>query len=226
MFPLPTPSQANFTKWNGHIVSKGKYNKYKVVWIGESLDCTVNRSTNILSKHLFILQKNKQFVYAVYDHTLFFKELSTRFYTKCFPNITAASIPANNRTVVSIGNALVELPFIPERFMRTKMQRSSRKRKAPKTSINTRTHFPMWINKHSTQKLDLKPMLAKCIYDADSGAALPDPFDRFTSASDLMENEEAFKQFQTVAAFVYHYCRDNLGLPRKLTSECEHAVSE
>lgn len=214
MFPLPLPTRQQYEKWNGYQIEEGTFAGYNVVWMGFSLSKLFGRHTQISTKNIFILKRKSTFIYAVHD-ALGFHEIPYRLYNKCFANVSA--IPSNNRTTSQLYETLVETPYVPEKMWQSRAKRPHKKSKHTHPKLITQ-EFASWRNSTLSNSLPLMPLLAQMMEVADTTDPPLNPFVGYTDIKALVTNPEAKKKVDTIFAFIYHYCRNHLGLPKRVVS--------
>lgn len=228
-FPLPKPNQILHTRFFRKVVENGILSGYEILWVGTPLTCRFKSATlkNVVgSQHVFILQKGEDFEYAVVDINNAFYKLPKKFFTSCFTNVTLANVPRHNRMNVKLTkHETVSLPYIPDSFYQSKLQKTTRKkRKIPQSDEKTVENidygktFPSWtllespVIKHDTMKKSVMILIRSIIKEADRGSEyfLPTPFDA-TSLNELQSNPTEVAKLKLIVCFIYHYCRAELG---------------
>jgi len=220
-FPLPALTQERFTKWfNTGISDKSDE---VIVYPGEQLNCSTK--TNVLKKklkpkHIFITKNSRgQFFHRVMGDDGRFQMLPKRLYAMCYPSVSFASVPENNRVRVKLSQrTTITLPYIPDSFYEQKRRASQRTSSRPKrqreATIEETVHeaYRGWNPPEPEEMMDKKSMMAhirSAIELAESsGTDISPPF-----TGDLDSNKEASTQFSVIVKFVYHYCREELGFP-------------
>jgi len=228
-FPLPKTNQILHTRFFKKIVEKGALLGFEILWVGQPLSCRFKSTTlkNVIGpEHVFILQKNEEFEYGVIDVAHTFYKLPKKFFSTCFPNITVSNIPRHNRMKVKLTKKdTLSLPYIPDTFYQTKMQKTTRKKRKIIASdekavenIDFNKQFPAWTLleshqiKNDTMKKSLMLLIRSIIKEADKSCdyLLPAPFD-CTDLKDLQNNPTEVAKLKTIVCFIYHYCRAELG---------------
>ena len=231
-FPLPRAPQHAYTKWYNKTMKGGTFNRYTILWVGTALECRFKSesvSTTIGPHNVFILKKNRQFMYAVMDNTETLYKLPKKYHTACFPGIQYSSIPENNRTNVQITKRnSIELPFIPQSFLQQKKMKGSRlKRKRSQSSdiasqveqIDFNKHHPTWhvLNNDNVRNNPIKKEVMLLIRSMMNYAIntqsfqLKDPFADVFNIEDIKGDENRMKTLKTIISFIFHYCRSELG---------------
>lgn len=232
-FPLPRAPQHCYSKWYNHTVESGTFKNYTILWVGSQLPCRFKSETindNIGPHNVFILKKNKSFAYAVIDNTEHLYRLPKKFFTACFPGVQYNSIPTNNRIKIKITrNQTIEVPFIPQSFLMQKKQkttRTKRKRSASIESTDTNIEnidfnrtYPSWHvltndqNKASPIKKEILCLIRHVLdyIDSNDSFRLESPFKDIHTLEDFKNNPNRMKNLKTCIAFIYHFCRSELG---------------
>lgn len=236
-YPLPRNSQENYTKYFQHVIKKGALSGYVVLWVGSTLPCRFksNETKNILGpNHVFILKKDEKFEYAVIDSNKNVFKLPKKFFTVCFPNVSINSIPENNRVEYKITKERnVTLPFIPDAFLEQKKTKTNRKRrkmyhnmgetppveKDIETIDFSNSNTPSWYvlqaeqNNTDMRKKQIIQLIRSIIHLSDnSNFQLKDPFDRVNEINDINDKEDLTEKLKIIVAFIFHYCRQELGI--------------
>jgi len=161
----------------------------------------------VKSKHVFIL-RSVDFVYALKDPRGFF-ELPEKWYSQVF---TSIDVPASNRQTVCVNGAYVEIPILPTSLYDRKV--SAKRRKKTHTILFDRV-YPTWRHVHGeTIHFEVAKRLKPMFDRADRGELLlPDPFAAYADMEQLERSKTGKLALLTVAGFVYHQCRENLGYP-------------
>ena len=219
-FPLPNITQERFTKYfNTSIDDKSDE---VIVYPGEQLTC--NTKTNTLKKklkpaHIFITRNSKgEFFHRVLGDDGRFQMLPKRLYAMCYPSVSFTSVPEGNRVRVRLSSrTTITLPFIPDSFYEQKRRASQRTSSRPKRQrepvIEETMHeaYRGWNPPEPADMMTKKEIMAHIrtsIHMAEtSGTDVPPPF-----SGDLDTNKSAAPQFATIVKFVYHYCREELGM--------------
>lgn len=220
-FPLPALTQERFTKFfNTAIHEKSDE---VIVYPGEQLQCSTK--TNVLKKklkpkHIFITKNAKgQFFHRVMGDDGRFQLLPKRLYAMCYPSVSYASVPEGNRVRVKLSQrTTITLPYIPDSFYEQKRRASQRTSTRPKRNREPVVEktvveaYRGWNPPELEEMMDKKSMMAhvrSAIDMAEKTATdIPPPF-----TGDLDTNKDAASQFSVIVKFVYHYCREELGIP-------------
>ena len=208
MFLLPMASSETRKKWQGTCLQGHKLSGYVVMWCGEPYDGTLTKSL-MKPMYVFILKHSGIFKYATLDNRGFV-EIPEKWHAKCFQNI--GEIPSTNSITMNIDGSYVDLPFLPPSLFSRK---SGVKRRKKTHAIQHRITYPMWKHQ-SGSSVPLKVAKSfKDLFDrADAGEVLlQDPFAGYQSVEDIQANKTGRMAYKTVASFIYHHCRDNLGYP-------------
>jgi hypothetical protein len=237
-YPLPRSSQENYTKYFQKVIQKGTLENYKILWVGSPLPCRFksNETKQVLGpSHVFIAKKDETFEYAIMDNKENVFKLPKKFFTLCFPNLSINSIPENNRVEYQITEKQkVTLPYIPDTFLQQKRTKTNRKRRkiyhnveSPPTerdveSIDfSRERVPSWFvlqkenNENQLLKKQVVLFIRSIIGMVDSSSfVLEDPFDRVSNVKELHEKEEYIEKMKIITSFIFHYCREELGIHR------------
>lgn len=211
MFTLPKPDTDVLEKWQGIILTQDPFRGFAVVWPGKAVDTKLSKST-LHSGHTFILRNGDLFKYAYCDQNGF-NEMPEKWYSKSFQNFT--DVPQENMVTVNLNGVFTEVPFLPQVLFDRK---KSTKRRKKTHKIVHNIVYPMW--KHQEGKT-IQFQVAKQFKDlfdrADNGEVeLMDPFAGYSTMEELNNSKTGRQAFRTVAGFVYHQCRDNLGYPLTL----------
>ena len=214
---------------------------YTILWVGTQLPCRFKSDTVtdvIGPPHVFICKKNNDFNYNNIDKGVYINKLPKKFYTSCFPGIQYNSVPKNNRIQIQLTNkTVVNLPFIPPSFLvqkKLKTSRAKRKRSAVSNLTNEDTErgsassaveridfnecCPSWHIlgnsqvKNNSVKQSIFLLIRSLIDFADKNSDfnLIDPFQNIQKEEDL-KSEEYVQKIKLITAFVYHFCRSELG---------------
>ncbi len=233
-YPLPRANQELHTQYFKKKVEVGILKEFVILWVGTPLPCRF-RSDDVKSvieaKHVFVLKKDDTFEYACTDTSGSFFKLAKKYFSSCFPSITVTNIPRNNVMKMKLTkHDTVVLPFIPDSFFQSKLQKTNRKKRkiyptasegelATVERIDYKKTYPSWtlLNnqdiKDDTLKTDVMLLLREIIKYVDSNKhhALADPFESVESVEDLKSNPVELAKLKTIVSFVYHYCRAELG---------------
>lgn len=239
-FPLPRSNQILHTKFFKKEVESGALCGYMIVWVGTPLKCRFRSNdikNTIEAKHVFILQKDKDFEYALVDSTASFHKLPKKFYQACFPSITVGSVPRNNLIRVKVTKSeTMSLPYIPDSFFQSKQNKTMRKKRkiTTQTTDNTvenvdfKRDYPLWTlvkedDEQSNFKSELIVLIRNIIREMDENNHLtfPNPFESGT-VDGIKSTAAELMKLKTIISFIYHYCRGEFGCfpeHRKSTSE-------
>lgn len=213
MFTLPYANDALIKKWfQKSIVGYDDFANFKIVWCGTPATLILTKS-NIQPEHVFIVCNKKQKYKWLYHDEKGFSEIPDKWYSKCF--LSLEHTPKQNKTKVVVNKKEISLPYYPESYYKKLFTNKKRKRIS---STTNNVMFPTWKNIVTPKKsLDIAQSL-KILYDkADTGEIiLEDPFEGYSSVDDLMKNKIGHTAYMTIASFVYHHCRENLGYPINL----------
>ena len=221
-FPLPALTQERFTKYFNTPINDRS--DEVIVYPGEQLKCCSTR-TAVLKKelkpeHIFITKNSKgHFFHRVLGDDGRFQLLPKRLYAMCYPQVSFASVPEGNRVRVKLSQrTTIVLPYIPDSFYEQKRRASQRTCSRPKRTREVEPQdsatvaYRGWNPPQPEEMMSKKDMMAHlrtAIEMAESsGTDIPPPF-----TGDLDTNKDAAPQFATIAKFVYHYCREELGFP-------------
>lgn len=230
-FPLPRASQEHYTKWYNHLVTSGALKNKTIVWAGQELPCRFRSDTvkDIIGPHhVFILRLNDTFHYAIIDCTETVYKLPKKFYTACFPGIQYTQVPKNNRIKVKMNeNQTIILPYIPDSFLEQKRTKTTRKRRRMDSeaneieSIDFNASVPEWtILDHSTEPESNKDCIMHLVRslveynDTNENFSLVNPFEGL-KLKDIQDSDVLREKLKTAINFIYHYCRDELGMHKK-----------
>ena len=211
MFPLPRPGVENCKKWHGSLVESDPFVGYSVVWPALCISTKMSKSS-LEPKYIFILRQGNIFKYAYHDKDGF-KEIPEKWYSKCFVNIT--EVPQENIMTINLYGVFTEVPFLPDNLFKRKI---STKRRKKTHHIVHDVVFPTWKHQEGKSIHFKVAKNFKEIFDkADSGEIeLMDPFAGYSSIEEINNSKTGRQAFRTVAGFIYHQCRDNLGYPVEL----------
>lgn len=225
-FPLPKPTQESFTRWFGK-----PHEGSKIVYPGLSLPCNAkNRSLRSVLKpcHVFIMETDKhEFVYYILGNDNVFGRLSKRHYTICFSNVHLNSIPDKNRIKVYLtSKTCVELPFIPDDFLKQKRTRRTPSIRAKNKRVKRQTqrvqeHSPTdqyrgWSNENNIMDHDqclnknilFQTIFAVLQHDQD----IPHPFEDKYTLDDILQDPTSIDKLKTIISFVHHYAKAECGM--------------
>lgn len=208
MFPLPKPRANDIEKWQGNILTKVPFQGHVVVWPGQVIDAKMTKMV-MKPKHVFILRNGDVFVYAYHDKDGF-QELPEKWYSKCFLHL--ADIPQENVITVNLNGTFTEVPYLPTPLFERKT--STKRRKKTHTIVHN-VVYPTWKHqKGQSIHLQVAKQFKDLFDRADNGELeLMDPFMGYESLEELKKSKSGRQALRTVAGFVYHQCRDNLGYP-------------
>ena len=232
-FPLPRAPQQCYSKWYNNVIESGVFKGYKILWVGSQLTCRFKSDSindNIGPHNVFILKKKDQFAYAVIDNTENIFRLPKKFFTTCFPGVQYNSIPLNNRIKIKLTRTnTIEVPYIPKSFLiqkRRKTTRTKRKRSVSMEKTDTRieqidfkTTYPVWHvlnneqNASSPIQKEILTLIRNILIYADNNDqfSLESPFKDIQTLEDIKKDEKKMKELKMITAFIYHFCRSELG---------------
>lgn len=229
-FPLPIAPQEHYTKWFKHVIKKGPFKKFVILWVGKSLNMRFKSDTSleILPENVFICKKKNTFEYLIIDKNEDIYKLPKKHYTTCFPGIQYNNIPSNNRIKVRISEKdELELPYIPQSFLDQKRNKTNRKRRRilstsvpTESGINFNEKYPTWHVLHNSQNKDVSikkqiMLLVRSLVkhaDMNVNYTLKDPFDSIQDIDDIKKNKEFLSTLKIIVSFVFNYCRSELGI--------------
>jgi len=235
-FPLPKASQQYYTRWFHRTVPSGQLKDYKILWVGVPLSCRFASDLKdvVTPENVFILKKNTSFAYALIDSMDQVHRLPKKYFTICFPGVQISSVPENNMIKIQLTRRQsINVPYIPDAFLQSKRQKTSRVKRKRSHSISTTdsgvenidfdTKVPEWHilgneqNRESPVKREILVLLRSIIDFADTNHAmrLPDPFEGCESLSDIKNDEGKTRSLKVIASFISHYCRAELGCHSK-----------
>lgn len=209
MFTLPTACDDTLTEYQGKVLQGySGFENFTIVWCGEPFTGTMTKGT-MSPKHVFVLRKKKQYKWVYQDDGGFF-EILEKWYSKSFLKLNFT--PSENNTTMKVKNAFVELPYYPPSYFSKLFASKKRKRYA---QIQTDVMFPTWQHlKNNTRKVEVAKSFKDMFSRADAHEIqLKDPFEGYDNLHDIMKNKTGKVAYMTIAGFVYHHCRDNLGYP-------------
>lgn len=211
MFPLPKPSVESLKKWQGCVLTKEPFKGFVVVWPAEVHEGKMTKAA-MHPGLVFILRNGDMFTYAYFDCDGF-QEVPEKWYAKCFQNL--ANIPQENLITVSLNGVFTEVPFLPTVLFQRK---TSTKRRKKTHNIVHNVVYPTW--KHQKGKsvhFQVAKQFKELFDRADNGEVeLMDPFQGYTCLEEVKKSKSGRQALRTVAGFIYHQCRDNLGYPVSL----------
>ena len=233
-FPLPMAPQECYSKWYNTLVESGPLKDYTILWVGSQLTCRFKSDTigdNIGPHNVFVMQnQEKKFAYAVIDNTDSIFPLAKKYFTTCFPGIQYNNIPKNNRVKIKITkDNEIEIPYIPQSFLTQKKRKTTRikrKRKSSMHSTNSKiesidfnTTHPVWHilnneqNHASPIQKEILILIRNILLYADSNQEfyLESPFKDIQSIDEIRNDDSKMKQLKMITAFIYHFCRSELG---------------
>ena len=236
-FPLPRSSQEHYSKFFQTTVKKGVLQGFTIQWVGSPLPCRFKSEQikNVISpQHVFIMKSKDDdtFEYALIDNRGQAYKLPKKYYTVCFPSISLASIPKDNRFEIQITKRKkMRLPFIPDSFLEQKKQKTNRKRRKmyhnvespPAQSVESidfyKTNVPSWhvLQNNSCTNNTLKKEIVQLIRSIikvtdNSSFTLKDPFEDIKTIEELKNKEELHEKFKIIVSFLYHYARAELNI--------------
>jgi len=234
-YPLPRASQEWYTKFFQTTIKKGALSGFTIQWVGQPLTCRFksDRIKNILSpQNVFILKKGNAYEYALIDDRGNCYKLPRKFFTVCFPNISLNAVPEDNRFEIQITKRKkIKLPFIPDSFLEQKKTKTSRKRRKlyhtvdspPVSNVESIdynvSNVPSWhVLQNTTQnnrsiKKEIVHLIRSVIALTDSSSfILSDPFESVENIDDLIKKDGLSEKFKVIISFIFHYCRQELGL--------------
>ena len=220
-FPLPPLTQERFTKYFN--TSIDRKSDEVIVYPGEQLQCSTKTNTlkkKLKPKHIFITRNAKgQFFHRVLGDDGRFQMLPKRLYAMCYPQVSFASVPDGNRVRVRLSSrTTITLPYIPDSFYEQKRRASQRTSTRPKRAREPVVEdtvaeaYRGWNPpepEHIMTKKEMMAHIRTCIHVAETSSTdVPPPF-----TGELDTNKDAAPHFATIVKFVYHYCREELGMP-------------
>ena len=225
-FPLPKPSQDSFSRWY-----MKKLDTMDIVYPGTMLPCTGKHrqlKTLLKPKHVFIMKHPKgMFFYYLLGNDNVFVRLTKRFYTVCFNNVHLNSVPKANRINVYLtAKTCVELPFIPDDFLkqkrtrRTPSTRSKNKRlKKSHTYVKQQQNEPFrgWMVCDDENVLKDQPLTKAILFQTIFSVLrhdqhVPHPFQDKYNLDDILNDPTSIEKLKTIIAFVKHYATAECGM--------------
>ena len=220
-FPLPPLTQERFTKYFNTPI--GKSSDEVIVYPGCQLNCSTK--THILKKklkprHIFITRNSQgKFFHRVLGDDNRFSLLPKRLHAMVYPQVSFANVPENNRIRVRLSSrTTITLPYIPDSFYDAKKRASLRTSSRPKrqresvVEETTVEAYRGWNPPAPEVRMSKKELMAHirtAVHLAEtSGTDIQPPF-----TGDLDSNKLAAPHFATIVKFVFHYCREELGMP-------------
>ena len=213
MYTLPVASDDILTKYQGTTLEGySAFENFTIIWCGEPSKGTLTRAT-VLPKHIFVLRNRREYKW-VYQDSGGFLEVPEKWYGKCFLKLNFK--PSENKATVKVKNAFVELPYYPASHFAKMFTSKKRKRFA---QIKSDVTFPTWehVNKQEDE-LDIAKSFKTLFDRADANEIeLKNPFEGYSSIESILKNKVGKLAYMTVACFIYHHCRVNLGYPTNLS---------
>tara|TARA_B100001059_G_C17803443_1_gene567634 strand:+ start:43 stop:633 length:591 start_codon:yes stop_codon:yes gene_type:complete len=168
-----------------------------------------------------------EFVYYILGNDNVFGRLSKRHYTICFSNVHLNSIPDKNRIKVYLtSKTCVELPFIPDDFLKQKRTRRTPSIRAKNKRVKRQTqrvqeHSPTdqyrgWSNENNITDHDqclnknilFQTIFAVLQHDQD----IPHPFEDKYTLDDILQDPTSIDKLKTIISFVHHYAKAECGM--------------
>ncbi len=232
-FPLPRASQANYTKYFKHTVGSGPLIRYRILWVGQPLDCRFKSDdlkATVGPHNVFILKKGASFEYALVDNTESVHRLPKKYFSTCFPGVQYTAIPPDNMIKIKITrNESIEVPYIPTSFLQQKRLKTTSSKRKRSHSLNDESRcveaidfgatHPEWhVLTNSQIRDDPNKRRIMCLIrmliqhaDVTQGYIPTDPFDGIVDLKDLLNDTVRTTRLKTILGFIVHYCRSEMG---------------
>lgn len=225
-FPLPKPTQDSFSRWY-----MKKIDNMDIVYPGSMLSCNgKHRQLKKMLKpeHVFIMRDDAGcFFYYLLGNDNVFVRLTKRYYTVCFNNIQLNRVPSDNRiTVYLTTKTCVELPFIPDDFLKQKRTRrtpstrgKNKRLKKQQVYVKQENNEPFrgWSVCDDEHTLEQQPLSKATLFQTIFSVLkhdkdIPHPFQDKYNLDDILNDPTSIHTLKTIIAFVKHYATAECGM--------------
>jgi len=225
-FPLPKPTQDSFSRWYMQ-----KVDTMEIVYPGTMLPCSGKHrqlKKMLLPQHVFIMRNDVgAFFYYLLGNDNVFVRLTKRYYTVCFSNIQLNSIRSDNRINVYLTTkTCVELPFIPDDFLKQKRTRrtpstrgKNKRLKKQHTYVKQENNEPFrgWMVCDDASVLEERPLTKATLFQTIFAVLrhdqhIPHPFQDKYNLDDILNDPASITTLKTIIAFVKHYATAECGM--------------